>query len=90
MGSLINADVPPFVMTSSQYAEPRTINAEGLKRRGFSSERIKHIRAAYRCVFMSGQPLAEAKIELAELALHSDDVKAMLDFIEASQRGLLR
>jgi UDP-N-acetylglucosamine acyltransferase len=90
MGSLVNADVPPFVTTSAQYAEPRAINAEGLKRRGFSPERIKQIKSAYRSLFMSGKPLAEAKLELSELSKESDDVKQMLDFIEASTRGILR
>jgi UDP-N-acetylglucosamine acyltransferase len=90
MGSLVNADVPPFVTTSAQYAEPRAINAEGLKRRGFSPERIKQIKSAYRTVFMSGKTLAEAKLELAEMARESEDVKQMLDFIEASTRGILR
>jgi UDP-N-acetylglucosamine acyltransferase len=90
MGSLINADVPPFVMVADQYAAPRGINSEGLKRRGFDAARIAAIKRAYRTVFMSGKPLAEAKAELAEGARESEDVRAMLEFIESSQRGLLR
>ena len=90
MGSLINADVPPFVMVAAQYAQPRGINAEGLKRRGFDAPRIAAIKRAYRALYMSGKPLAEAKLELAEASRESDDVRAMLEFIEASQRGLLR
>ena len=90
MGSLVNADVPPFVMTSTQYAAPRTINAEGLKRRGFSPERIRAIKNAYRTVYMAGKPLEEAKAELRAMAAESDDVRLMLDFIEASSRGILR
>jgi len=90
MGSLINADVPPFVIVADRYAEPRGINSEGLKRRGFDSERIAAIKRAYRSMFMSGKPMTEAKQELAESARSSDDVRQMLEFIEASQRGLLR
>ena len=90
MGSLVNADVPPFVMTSTQYAEPRTINAEGLKRRGFGPDRIRAIKNAYRTLYMAGKPLEEAKAELRAMAAESDDVKLMLDFIEASNRGILR
>jgi UDP-N-acetylglucosamine acyltransferase len=90
MGSLINADVPPFVMVADKYAEPRGINAEGLKRRGFDAARIAAIKRAYRALYMSGKPLAEAKADLAEGARDSDDVRAMLEFIDASQRGLLR
>ncbi|KFN41380.1 acyl-ACP--UDP-N-acetylglucosamine O-acyltransferase [Arenimonas oryziterrae] len=90
MGSLINADVPPFVLVADKYAEPRGINAEGLKRRGFDAERIASIKRAYRTFFMSGKPMAEAKAELAESAQGSEDVRRMLEFIEASQRGVLR
>jgi UDP-N-acetylglucosamine acyltransferase len=90
MGSLINADVPPFVMTSSTYAEARTINAEGLKRRGFSTDRIRQIKAAYRSVYMSGKSLDDAKNDLRQMASSSEDVQLMLAFIDASTRGILR
>jgi UDP-N-acetylglucosamine acyltransferase len=90
MGSLINADVPPFLMVADKYAEARGINSEGLKRRGFDAERISAIKRAYRAIFMSGKPLAEAKEELANSAESSDDVKAMLTFINNSTRGILR
>jgi UDP-N-acetylglucosamine acyltransferase len=90
MGSLINADVPPFIMVADKYAEARGINSEGLKRRGFDAERIGAIKRAYRAVFMSGKPLAEAKEELALSAETSDDVRAMLSFINSSTRGILR
>jgi UDP-N-acetylglucosamine acyltransferase len=90
MGSLINGDVPPFVMVADRYAEPRGINAEGLKRRGFDAGRIAAIKRAYRAVYKSGKPLAEVKAELAEAARDSGDVRLMLDFIEGSERGVLR
>ncbi|HMB57175.1 MAG TPA: acyl-ACP--UDP-N-acetylglucosamine O-acyltransferase [Arenimonas sp.] len=90
MGSLINADVPPFVLVADKYAEPRGINAEGLKRRGFDAERIASIKRAYRTMYMSGKPMAEARQELAESAQTSEDVRRMLEFIESSQRGVLR
>lgn len=90
MGCLVNGDVPPFVMVADKYAEPRGINAEGLKRRGFDAERIAAIKRAYRALYMSGKALAEAKQALAETAEGSTDVRAMLDFIERGERGLLR
>lgn len=90
MGSLVNADVAPFVIVADKYAVPRGINSEGLKRRGFDAERIAAIKRAYRAVFMSGAPLAEAKQQLAEAATGSEDVARMLAFIESSERGLLR
>lgn len=91
MGALINGDVPPFLMvTQDSYSKPRGINSEGLKRRGFDAGRIAAIKRAYRALFMSGAKLDEAKLELGEIARDSDDVRAMLDFIERGERPLLR
>jgi UDP-N-acetylglucosamine acyltransferase len=90
MGALVNADVPPFVLVAAEYARPRGINAEGLKRRGFGPERIAAIKRAYRSVYASRRPMAEVQAELAEGSGDSDDVRAMLGFIERSERGLLR
>ena len=90
MGSLINADVPPFVMVADKYAAPRGINAEGLKRRGFDAERIAAIKRAYRALYMSGTSLEEARGKLIALAGDSDAVRALLAFIDAGERPLLR
>ncbi|WP_368564533.1 acyl-ACP--UDP-N-acetylglucosamine O-acyltransferase [Pseudoxanthomonas sp. UTMC 1351] len=91
MGVLISGDVPPFTMVATETGgRPRGVNSEGLKRRGFDSERISAIKRAYRTLYMAGLPLAEAKQQLVEQAKDSDDVRALLDFIEAGQRPLLR
>ena len=91
MGAFVNGDVPPFVMVAQEgYGRPRGINSEGLKRRGFDSGRVSAIKRAYRAVYMSGAKLEEAKAQLASLAGESEDVRAMLAFIEAGDRPLLR
>lgn len=90
MGASVNRDVPPFVMVAGEYAQPRGINAEGLKRRGFSAERIAAIKRGYRTLYMAGLPLAEARAKIADEAAHSDDLKQLLDFIDGSTRSLIR
>lgn len=92
MGAFVNGDVPPFVMVAQEkYARARGINAEGLKRRGFDAGRIASIKRAYRALYMGDAKLDEAKSELDEIAAEgSDDVRAMLDFIEGGERPLLR
>jgi UDP-N-acetylglucosamine acyltransferase len=77
-------------MVADKYAGPRGINSEGLKRRGFDAERIAAIKRAYRALYMSGKPLAEVREQLAQGADQSQDVRLMLEFIERSERGLLR
>jgi UDP-N-acetylglucosamine acyltransferase len=91
MGAFVNGDVPPFVTVAQEgYGKPRGINTEGLKRRGFDPARLTAIKRAYRTLYMSGAKLEQAKAQLAELAGESDDVRAMLAFIEAGERPLLR
>ncbi|WP_189644596.1 acyl-ACP--UDP-N-acetylglucosamine O-acyltransferase [Luteimonas gilva] len=91
MGALVNGDVPPFVMVAAdEYGRPRGINSEGLKRRGFDAERIAAIKRAYRTLYVSGANLADARVQLAEMAQSSDDIRAFLEFIESGERPLLR
>jgi UDP-N-acetylglucosamine acyltransferase len=91
MGAFVNGDVPPFVMVAQEdYGRPRGINAEGLKRRGFDATRIAAIKRAYRMLYLGGGSLEDARVRLAELALESGDVRALLDFIESGDRPLLR
>ena len=91
MGVLISGDVPPYTMVATEaQGRPRGINSEGLKRRGFDAARISAIKRAYRTLYVAGLPLAEAKQQLAEQARDSEDVRALLDFIESGERPLLR
>jgi len=91
MGCLVGADVPPFVtMANEQHGRPRGINTEGLKRRGFDAPRIAAIKRAYRTLYMAGLSQAEAREQLVTQAQNSEDVRAMLEFIDRCERGLAR
>jgi UDP-N-acetylglucosamine acyltransferase len=90
MYAAINRDVPPFIYVAGQFAAPRGVNAEGLKRRGFDTERITAIRRAYRTLYMSHKTLGEARAALTEQAVASPDVRALCDFIDRSERSLVR
>ena len=91
MGAFVNGDVPPFVMVAQDgYGRPRGINSEGLKRRGFSPERIAAIKRAYKTLYVSRLPFDEARAELARIAAQEPDVQRMLEFIERGQRALMR
>jgi UDP-N-acetylglucosamine acyltransferase len=90
MGCLVNGDVPPFLIMANEYGRPRGINSEGLKRRGFSPQRIATIRRAYKTLYTSGLQLNEAREQLAQLDNESPDITAMLEFLKQSQRPLMR
>ena len=91
MGALVNGDVTPYTMVGgNSIGRPRGINSEGLKRRGFSPERIAAIKRAYRTLFVAGLPLAEAREQLARQAEDSEDVRLLLEFLDSGERPLLR
>jgi UDP-N-acetylglucosamine acyltransferase len=90
MYAAINRDVPPFIYVAGQFAVPRGVNAEGLKRRGFEASRISAIKRAYRTLYMSHNTLEDARTALAAQAQSSGDVRALCDFIDKSERSLVR
>ncbi|MGH8215661.1 MAG: acyl-ACP--UDP-N-acetylglucosamine O-acyltransferase [Rhodanobacteraceae bacterium] len=90
MYSAINRDVPPFIYVAGQFAVPRGVNAEGLRRRGFDTARISAIKRAYRTLYLSHKTLEEARVALAEQTDASDDVRAFVEFIDRSERALVR
>lgn len=89
-GAVLRRDVPPFVMVEGHPAQPRGINSEGLKRRGFSPEDIAAIKDAYKLIYLSGMVMADVKTGLSKLAAQSPAVGQMLEFIESSKRALQR
>jgi len=90
MGSAIGKDIPPYVMVSGNPASPYGINSEGLKRRQFDRAAIKAVKDAYKIIYRSGLTTEEAKQQLETLAQQHAEVKPMLEFLQRSERGILR
>jgi len=89
-GSILSRDVPPYVMVAGNPAVPHAVNAEGLKRRGFTEEQIRNIREAYRVLYRSDLKLTEALARLAPLASRQPEIRAFVEFIDRSTRSLVR
>jgi UDP-N-acetylglucosamine acyltransferase len=90
MGSGIGKDVPAYVMVTGQPAAAKSINAEGLRRRGFSKEDIATITKAFKLVYRRGLTKDEALVELRSLAKGCDALNIMIDSIDQSARGIVR
>jgi UDP-N-acetylglucosamine acyltransferase len=86
----VTRDVPPYLMVAGSPAEPKGINSEGLKRRGFSAEQITHLKNAYRVLYRSGLKLAEATAQLTELAQEQPEVALLVDFLGTVTRSIVR
>jgi UDP-N-acetylglucosamine acyltransferase len=89
-GSMVRRDVPPYVMVAGYPAVPQAVNSEGLKRRGFTDEQIRAIREAYRTLYRSDLKLSEALERLEPQARERPELRAFVDFIQASTRSLVR
>lgn len=85
--STVTQDILPFVLYAD--ASPRSINAEGLKRRGFSGDEISLIKKAYKTVYRKGLSAEDAIKEL-EKSSDSESILRMINFIKRSQRGIAR
>lgn len=87
-------DVPPFVTAGGNPAEAQSINAEGLKRRGFSPERIALIKQMYRLLYRQGLTLEAARQQIDALRGEEPDADAdialMQQFLAQSGRGIVR
>ena len=77
----VTRDVPPYVMAVGRPAEPHSVNAEGLKRRGYTADQIRNIRHAYRILYRSKLKLADATEELTKLAAEQPEIEAFVAFL---------
>jgi UDP-N-acetylglucosamine acyltransferase len=83
-------DIPPYVLATGHPAEPRSINIEGLKRRGFDEEQQRAIRNAYRILYRSDLKLEDATQQIEELARQNEVLGIFAEFLRSSTRGLAR
>ena len=86
----VTRDVPPYLMASGQPAQPKGVNTEGLKRRGFTPEQISNIRNAYRVLYRSGLKLAEAIERLDEAAVEQPELRCFVEFLRTASRSIIR
>jgi UDP-N-acetylglucosamine acyltransferase len=95
--SHVSQDVPPFMMVSGNPLGVHGFNVEGLRRRGFSRERIAQVKQMHRLLYRDGLTLDQAKTAIAALKgsvagddMADADVQLLLDFLAASTRGIAR
>lgn len=90
LNSVANRDVPPFMMVVGNYAEGRGINKNGLRRRDFSEEAIGALHRAYLALVRQRGDRSQAMEMLKPLGEQFPEVKRFMDFINNSERGIVR
>lgn len=96
MCALLFADLPPFVMAQGQPATARSMNFEGLKRRGFSEAEVSAVKSMHKALYRSNFTLNQAIEVIDQLSIHKPEtqrvVDLMLEFLQTcdDKRGLVR
>jgi UDP-N-acetylglucosamine acyltransferase len=89
-GSLVRKDVPPYTKAAKEPLSYVGINSIGLRRRGFTSEKIKEIQDIYRILYQKNYNNSQAlEIIEAEMEATPERDEIML-FIRNSQRGIMK
>ena len=92
--SAVSQDVPPFMTADGNPLQIRGLNAEGLRRRGFSAERIAAVKQMYRLLYRSGNTFEQAREAMASVAAATPeaaaDVELMSAFLATVTRGIAR
>lgn len=89
-GAAVRQDILPYTKATGNPCKSKGLNIIGLRRLNYSPERISNLKKAYRIIFRSNLTEVKAIKLLSDELASSDEVKHMIDFMNASNRGLAR
>ena len=89
-GGMARKDIPPFTKAGREPLSYAGVNSIGLRRRGYSNERINAIQDIYRIIFLKGYNITQAINYIEANVPATDDRDEILSFIANSQRGIMR
>lgn len=90
LNSVANRDVAPFTMAVGNYAEGKGINKNGLRRRDFSEEAIQALHRTYKVLIRQHGERDKALAAVAEEAKLFPEVARLVEFVQNSERGVVR
>ena len=92
--SAVNQDIPPYMLVDGNPGQPRSFNIEGLRRRGFSAERLGAVKQMHKMLYRQGLTLEAARAAIADLLQSvpeaAGDVAMMEQFLADATRGIAR
>jgi UDP-N-acetylglucosamine acyltransferase len=89
-GSMVRKDVPPFTKAGREPVSFVGVNSIGLRRRGFTNERINAIQEIYRILYLKGRNITQAVRYIEANVPATPDRDEILSFINNSQRGVMK
>ena len=89
-GSLVRKDVPPYIRAAREPLGYSGINSIGLRRRGYSNEKINEIQEIYRVIYLNGMNNSAALDKIELVMAPSKERDEILNFVRTSERGITR
>jgi UDP-N-acetylglucosamine acyltransferase len=89
-GSLVRKDIPPYVMVANEPLSYAGVNSVGLRRRGFSNEKITEIQDIYRYIYQKGINISQAVALVESEMAETEERNLIINFIRSSSRGIVR
>jgi UDP-N-acetylglucosamine acyltransferase len=89
-GSLVRKDVPPYVLVANEPLTYSGVNSVGLRRRGFSNEKITEIQDIYRYIYQKGINISQAVALIESEMAETEERNLIVNFIRSSSRGIVR
>lgn len=90
LGSIINKDIPPYIIVAGNHAQAYGLNKNGLKRRDFKPETIRALHKTFKLIIKGRKKREEVQAELDPLMEQFEEVRKMVEFIDSSERGIVR
>jgi UDP-N-acetylglucosamine acyltransferase len=88
--SRVTQDVPPFILAAGEPLNYKGLNIVGLKRRGFNEDQIHRIKQTYTYVYGTKYNISDAIKAVKESIPQTEEVLSIINFIEQSERGIIR
>ncbi|PCJ63765.1 MAG: acyl-[acyl-carrier-protein]--UDP-N-acetylglucosamine O-acyltransferase [Bacteroidetes bacterium] len=89
-GSLVRKDVPPYTKAAREPLSYEGVNSIGLRRRGFTSDKIEEIQEIYRNLFLRGMNNSRALVKIETEMPATQERDEIISFIRASDRGVMK
>ena len=89
-GSLVRKDIPPYVLVAKEPLTYTGVNSVGLRRRGFTLDKINEIQDVYRYIYQKGLNVSQALVMIEAEMEKTEEREIILDFIKGSARGIVR
>lgn len=89
-GTRLGKDIPPFVIAGREPVSYSGINLVGLRRKGFSNEKINEIQEIYRLIYQSGLNFSDAIVKIEAEFEKTPEMELIVSFVKESPRGIVR